>query len=108
MDDINSCNYVLKYINVLSHSKAVIVDFTQYLNIFISACDPYTFGKDCKELCHNCRHNKPCNVVTGACINECGPGWIGDKCDQSKYTVCTYLCRGWSIPSCASLYGLSL
>ena len=62
----------------------------QRILFIFTACDPYTFGKGCKEHCYNCRHNKPCNVVTGACINECDPGWVGEKCDIGKLWYLDY------------------
>ncbi|XP_021359821.1 protein draper-like isoform X2 [Mizuhopecten yessoensis] len=90
-------------------------------------CDKGRFGHDCNLTCGACRHNAPCDHVTGKCPNGCSDGWTTSFCDEScpigTFGInCTGECfckngtcdptngvcpgnacdRGWNGPSCSS------
>ncbi|XP_021359822.1 multiple epidermal growth factor-like domains protein 10 isoform X1 [Mizuhopecten yessoensis] len=90
-------------------------------------CDKGRFGHDCNLTCGACRHNAPCDHVTGKCPNGCSDGWTTSFCDEAcpigTFGInCTGECfckngtcdpthgvcpgnacdRGWNGPSCSS------
>ena len=51
---------------------------------YVTGCDVYTYGLDCKKRCGNCSGGVRCNHVTGTCPRGCDPGMHGDKCDKGN------------------------
>ncbi|XP_062618975.1 scavenger receptor class F member 1-like [Saccostrea cucullata] len=56
---------------------------------FVAACNPGSYGKDCKEVCGHCEGNEPCNHINGSCPGSCEPGYAGEmcltKCGSGRY-----------------------
>ena len=61
------------------------------LQLFIG-CDAGTYGVDCKNNCSSNCKNGTCHHVNGRCIYGCKPGYIDDKCDNSKHSYCFQTC----------------
>ena len=47
-------------------------------------CDAGTFGKDCKSNCSSNCNRGTCERVNGKCFGGCKPGYMGNKCSESK------------------------
>lgn len=51
---------------------------------FISECPSDHYGRNCSSRCGHCYGKAACDIVTGKCEHGCEPGYMGDKCLQSK------------------------
>lgn len=58
---------------------------------FLLECEPGTFGIDCALTCGRCSGNGSCDHETGYCTNGCRDGWLGTKCNRSKYIDLAYI-----------------
>lgn len=54
----------------------------------ILECQLGYYGENCRNWCSvNCNVTRRCDRFTGSCNGGCQPGWTGNTCDQSEYTV---------------------
>ena len=61
-------------------------------------CGEGFYGSGCRSKC-SCTDGKTCDFITGACINVCPPGWVGDYCDKrtSSYFLLVKLEKKFSV-----------
>ena len=55
-----------------------------YLTCHATECPGGSYGQNCSEECE-CRNGASCDPITGECT--CTSGWLGERCDRSKYNV---------------------
>ena len=48
---------------------------------FFTECKNNKYGSNCSETCGNCRDLSQCHYINGSCLNGCGPGFLGEKCN---------------------------
>uniref|UniRef100_K1QM59 Receptor-type tyrosine-protein phosphatase zeta n=1 Tax=Magallana gigas TaxID=29159 RepID=K1QM59_MAGGI len=48
----------------------------------ITECDGGKYGRGCSLTCGACINNTPCHHINGSCLQGCGPGFKGQKCDE--------------------------
>lgn len=84
---------VIYYVNVFTLCSSVLEDnkSTYVANEplskvsgFISECPSDHYGRNCSSRCGHCYGKAACDIVTGKCEHGCEPGYMGDKCLQSK------------------------
>lgn len=49
-------------------------------NIISTACNPGSYGIDCKERCGNCLDVYKCSYTNGTCLTGCIAGYQGNLC----------------------------
>lgn len=73
--------YIYKVIFFLNvRTKMHIVNlYLMYLE-----CNQGTYGKDCQHRCGSCINQTHCHYVNGTCLEGCGPGYLGQRCDEGN------------------------
>lgn len=51
----------------------------------ITECDGGKYGPGCSLTCGACINNTPCHHINGNCLEGCGPGFKGQKCDEGLW-----------------------
>ncbi|CAC5388871.1 Tyrosine-protein phosphatase 2,Tyrosine-protein phosphatase corkscrew,Tyrosine-protein phosphatase non-receptor type 6 [Mytilus coruscus] len=80
-------------------------------NVYVTACQPGDYGKNCREKCSTNCIILPCNHVTGGCNGDCNDGWHGfncyDKCSYGQFgRNCSHFCEGCFLGMCDPVNGL--
>lgn len=53
----------------------------------ITECDGGKYGRGCSLTCGACINNTPCQHINGSCLQGCGPGFKGQKCDEGLWSL---------------------
>lgn len=64
--------------------------------LFFIACNRGSYGFGCKERCGQCRDLNQCYHITGTCQTGCDPGYGGDMCNTSRYSLCIRQTDGYT------------
>lgn len=54
-------------------------------------CDSGKYGPGCILTCGACINNTPCHHFNGSCLQGCGPGYKGVKCEKGVLIFWSHL-----------------
>lgn len=54
--------------------------------IIITECDGGKYGPVCSLACGACINSTKCHHINGSCLQGCGPGFKGQKCDKGLWS----------------------
>lgn len=59
-------------------------------DLFSVECSAGFYGEQCKSNCGHCVNQTTCHYFTGACENECEPGYMSPNCTEGIFLECKY------------------